>query len=87
MTETEKQQVAVFRFSIIHEFVGSTRLDHGKREELLREKCDRKWVIPGSSKTRLARSTILRWIRLYTKSGNRLESLYPQGRNDSGQNC
>lgn len=85
MTEEMKQQVAVFRFGIIHEFVGLTRLDHGKREEFLREKCDRKWVIPGSSKTRLARSTILRWIRLYTKSCGKLESLYPKERNDSGR--
>lgn len=85
MTEEEKQQVAVFRFGIIHEFVGSTRLDHGEQEELLREKCERKWVIPGSGRTRLSRSTIRRWIRLYTESGGKLESLYPQDRSDGGQ--
>jgi transposase InsO family protein len=85
MTEEEKQQVAVFRFGIIHEFVGSTRLDRGEQEELLREKCERKWVIPGSGRTRLSRSTILRWIRLYTESGGKIESLYPQNRSDGGQ--
>lgn len=79
MTEEQKQQVAVFRFGIIHEFVGRGRLDHGEQEELLREKCERKWDIPFSGKTRISRSTILRWVRLYTESGGRLEALYPQG--------
>jgi putative transposase len=85
MTEEQKQQVAVFRFGIIHEFVGRGRLDHGEQEELLREKCERKWDIPFSGKTRISRSTILRWVRLYTENGGRLEALYPQGRNDSGK--
>lgn len=85
MTEEQKQQVAVFRFGIIHDFVGATRLDHGERERLLREKCARKWEIPCSNQTRLSRSTILRWISLYLKEGGKLEALYPQGRNDRGR--
>jgi len=64
MTEEQKQQVAVFRFGIIHDFVGGARLDHGERERLLREKCARKWDIPYSNQTRLSRSTILRWVGL-----------------------
>ncbi len=84
MTEEQKQQVAVFRFGIIHDFVGRTRLDFGERERLLREKCARKWEIPCSNQTRLSRSTILRWVGLYLKEGGKLEALYPQGRNDRG---
>lgn len=85
MTEEQKQQVAVFRFGIIHDFVGATRLDHGERERLLREKCARKWEIPCSNQTRLSRSTILRWVGLYLKEGGKLEALYPQGRSDRGR--
>ena len=85
MTEDEKKQVAVFRFGIINEFVGGCRLDHGEQETLLGEKCDRTWSIPFSGKSRISRSTILRWVRLYLGSNNKLESLYPKDRNDSGQ--
>ena len=85
MTLEQQQRVAVFRFGIIHEFVGGTRLDHGEQERLLREKCARKWDIPCSNQTRLSRSTILRWARLYAKEGYKLEALYPLGRNDIGQ--
>ncbi len=28
MTEEQKQQVAVFRFGVIHEFIGAIQLDH-----------------------------------------------------------
>ena len=85
MTEEQKQQVAVFRFGIIHELVGHVRLDHGEQQKLLRQKCARKWEIPFSTKTRISRSTILRWVRLYADSGGKLEALYPQGRNDHGK--
>lgn len=85
MTEEEKQRVAVFRFGIINEFVGGCGLDHGQQEELLGEKSARIWSIPFSGKSRIIRSTILRWVRLYVASGNKLKSLYPQGRNDSGR--
>jgi transposase InsO family protein len=85
MTEEQKRQVAVFRFGIIHDFVGATRLDHGERERLLREKCARKWEIPCSNQTRLSRSTILRWVGLYLQEGRKLEALYPQERNDKGR--
>jgi transposase InsO family protein len=85
MKEKQKIDVAVFRFSIIHDFVNGIMLDHGEKERLLRKKCDRKWVIPHSDKTSISRGTIQRWIKLYEESGNNLESLYPSGRNDRGK--
>jgi len=85
MTEELKQQVAVFRFGVIHEFVGSTRLDHGQKAALLREKCARKWQIPGSTRTRISPNTIRRWVRTYLTHGSKLEALYPRGRADTGQ--
>lgn len=85
MTEEQKKEVAVFRYGVIADFVGAVRLDRGEREALLRDKCARKWQIPYSGRTRISRSTIIRWIQRYTEGGRRLESLYPQDRTDCGQ--
>ena len=85
MTEEMKQQVAVFRFGAIADFVGGRQLERGETERLIREKCDRRWVIPGSMRTRISESTIKEWIARYKLSGNKLESLYPQERCDRGK--
>lgn len=85
MTEEQKQQVAVFRFGVIHEFIGAIQLDRGEKEALLREKCARKWEIPCSARTRISRNTILRWVRTYLAHASKLEALHPQGRTDAGQ--
>lgn len=85
MDEEKKKEVAVFRFAVIHDLVNGIYLDHGEQERLVREKCDRKWPIPHSTKTRISRSTILRWVRLYKASNGKLESLYPGKRSDCGR--
>lgn len=84
MEEQQKKDVAVFRFGVISDFVTRGRMDRGEQERLLAQKCQMTWQIPHSNRSRLARSTILGWIRAYRKSGGRLESLYPSGRNDRG---
>ena len=85
MEEKHKIDVALFRYSIIHDFVSGIQLDHGEKERLLKEKCNRKWLIPHSDKTSVSRGTIQRWISLYKESGSKLESLYPRARKDRGQ--
>lgn len=85
MTEKEKQEVATFRFSIIHEFVNGAKPQFGEQEKLLQEKCDKKWDIPCSDRTSIGRSTILRWIALYRKSGGDITALYPKNRKDRGK--
>jgi len=85
MDEDKEKQIAVFRFGVIHDLVGNMELEPGEQERLIREKCDRKWVIPFSDRTRITRSTILRWVKLYKDSGGRLEALANQGRSDSGK--
>ena len=75
MDEDKKRQIATFRFGVIHDLVGAVELEPGEQERLIREKCDRKWVIPFSDKTRITRSTILRWVKLYKDSGGKLEAL------------
>ena len=85
MTEEDKKQVAAFRFGVICELVNGTDLQPGEQQRLIQQKCSRKWQIPFSEKTRIGRSTILRWVRLYKASNHKLESLYPQDRSDRGK--
>jgi hypothetical protein len=63
MTEDEKMQVAVFRFSVISDFIHSPSMSHQEKSRLLQQKCSRKWQIPFSEKTRISKGTIRRWIR------------------------
>lgn len=84
MTENEKRTVALFRYSVIGDIVNVPSLDYGRQEEIIREKCSKKWLIPYSEKTRIGRSCILRWLSLYRKSNNNIESLYPKERKDKG---
>jgi len=84
MTEEEKQEVAAFRFSVIHDLLDPNKLEYGEQERLLAEKCGRQWTIPCSSRTSLGKSTILSWVKAYMKGGRRLQSLYPQSRCDNG---
>lgn len=82
MKEDRKKQIAVFRFGVIHEFVGGVVFDYGEQERLLGEKCARKWHIPYSNRTRISRAAMLSWIKQYKDSGGRIESLYPKDRED-----
>lgn len=82
MDEEQKKQIAVFRFGAIADLVGGINLERGERERLIREKCERRWAIPYSDRSRLTRTTIRRWIKRYD---GRLESLYPEDRADTGQ--
>jgi hypothetical protein len=82
MEEEQKKQIAVFRFGVIHEFVGGAVLDYGEQERLLEQKCARKWQIPYSERTRISRAAILSWIKRYNDNGGKLESLYPKDRQD-----
>jgi putative transposase len=85
MDADKKSRIATFRFGVIHDLVGHVDLEPGEQERLIREKCDRKWVIPFSDKTRITRSTILRWVRLYKDSGGKLEALCNHDRSDNGK--
>ena len=85
MTEDEKMQVAVFRFSVISDFVTGLEMSRVEKRRLTQEKCARKWQIPFSEKTRISRGTIQRWCRVYRNSGDDLKSLYPQDRSDQGK--
>ena len=85
MTEDEKMEVGVFRFSVISDFINATQMTRSERRRLIQDKCARKWRIPFSEKTRISKGTIRRWIRLYTDSHGNLKSLYPKDRSDQDQ--
>ena len=85
MTEDQKMQVAVFRFSVIGDFVTAIVMSRAEKRRLMQEKCARKWQIPFSEKTRISQGTIQRWCRVYRKSGGDLKSLHPQDRSDQGK--
>jgi transposase InsO family protein len=83
MTEDEKMQVAVFRYSVISDFVNGMSMSRGEKSRLMGDKCERKWSIPFSQKTRISRETINLWIRVYKAGG--LQALRPKGRSDQGR--
>lgn len=82
----QKLKIATFRFGIISEFVTGVKLAYGEKEKLLKQKIERSYDVPFSNRSIVSRSTIEKWVGDYKKSGYRLEGLYPQDRNDKGQN-
>lgn len=85
MTKKSDEVIAVFRFGVIHEFVGGAKLSQNEKKRLLKQKCARRWIIPYSNRTRISKNTIYRWIRRYRDSRGRIESLYPRKRADRGK--
>jgi len=83
MTEDEKMQVAIFRYSVISDFVNGTDMSRAEKRRLMREKCQRKWQIAFSQKTRISKETIRHWIRRY--KGDGLKALLPKDRSDQGR--
>lgn len=84
LTEDLATKVATFRFGVIADFVTGVRLGYGERERLLREKTERQYEIPGSTKSTVSRATLMSWIKKYKVSGCQLEGLIPKKRSDSG---
>ena len=85
MDEELKKRIAVFRLGLIFDFIDTENLSWGEVERLMREKCGRKWQIPGSPRTRVSESTLKEWMVRYRESGKRLESLFPKDRSDQGR--
>ncbi len=46
MTKKQKDEVALFRFGVICDLVGTIRLKYGDAEKLIREKSKQRWNIP-----------------------------------------
>jgi len=84
MDDKQREEIALFRYGIISDLVGS-RLEHGEFAKLIRDKSNQRWSIPFSHRTSLSQNTIRRWVTLYETNGKQLLSLYPSSRSDSGK--
>jgi putative transposase len=85
MNDELRKQIALFRFGLISALVGRKGLSRGEQEACLTRMIKQEWDIPGSARSSIARSTVLRWLALYQQSGERLESLEPKPRKDRGR--
>ena len=77
------ERIALFRFGVIAPLV-DRRLSRGEQEQILEDISRGTWQIPGSTRTTIGRSTVLKWLTGYRKSGNNIESLKPRRRSDTG---
>jgi putative transposase len=81
----KKMEIATFRFGLISEFVTGVKLSWGEKDKLLREKCMRRYAVPGSDRNKVSRASILSWVKQYEEGGRRIEALFPKERIDKGQ--
>ena len=82
MDETQREQIALFRHSVIAELI-SRPLAPREKEKLLCAITEKTWTIPGSERTRVGRSTVRDWLELYQTHG--FEGLKPGPRADAGR--
>ncbi len=85
MNDELRKQIALFRFGLISALVGRKGLSRGEQEACLTRIIKQGWDIPGSARSSIARSTVLRRPALYQQGGERLESLEPKPRKDRGR--
>ena len=77
------ERIALFRFGVIAPLV-DRHLSRGERERILGEITHTVWQIPGSARSAVARSTVLKWVAAYRNSGGDIRSLEPRPRIDRG---
>jgi putative transposase len=85
MNDELRKQISLFRFGLISPLVGRKGLSRGEQSACLKRITAQEWDIPGSARSSIACSTVLRWLDIYQRSGCRLESLEPKPRKDRGQ--
>jgi putative transposase len=80
--EEYRQALALFRYGLIAEF---THLPAGSPGlyARLRDKARADYVIPGTTRTRVAPETLRHWLKDYRRGG--FEALLPKGRADRGR--
>lgn len=82
MDETQREQIALFRYGVISELV-SRPLAPREKEKLLAAIAAKTWVLPGSRRTQIGRTTVRDWIVLYQRHG--FDGLKPGQRADVGK--
>lgn len=79
--ERKRMEIQEFRMSVIAE-LGNPYLEPGEINRLIREKANRSYNIPYSTRTRLSRSCIKKWYLKFKKYGK--EGLLQKTRTDFG---
>jgi len=82
MDEKKREEIALFRYSLIVPFLSQEELEWGVKGELLQRMTRQIHTIPHSQKSSLAESTIRRYLACYRKNG--FDGLKPKTRIDSG---
>jgi transposase InsO family protein len=85
MEPDKKQQIALFRFGVISPLVYLKASENYQQGKLISEISKKHWDIPVCGRSYIGPSTIRDWLKRYKDSGNRIESLHPQGREDKGR--
>lgn len=80
--DQRQRMIMEFRYGIVAE-LANPYLDHGRLQELIREKAKQNYEIPFSKKTRLSKASIKKWLERYRKYGR--EGLMPKTREDLGK--
>ena len=77
-----RQDVALFRYRVIAPLLS---LEAGSEafRRTMKEQADRRWVIPGSSRRRVAANTIRGWLRIHRDHG--FDGLLPKPRKDASK--
>lgn len=81
MHEQEKQNIALWRLSILGPLI-SSRLGHGDRLEYFEQAASRVHQQPDGRYVKLSARTIERWYYAWRQAG--FQALYPKGRSDRG---
>lgn len=81
MDDDLSERIAVFRYGVIRDLVAG-ELAPGEKERKLAEIAGREWQIPGSRRSRVARSTAREWVESYQAAG--FAGLKPVERSDKG---
>lgn len=77
-----QEQVALFRYGIIADFVNLPPGSKGLYAQI-RKKAGQHYAIPGSRRTRVAEETIRSWLKKYRRGG--FDALLPKVRADKGK--
>lgn len=82
MTMDQKQQIALFRYSVIAPLETGTSDPDISNNEFFRQAAKKTYTAPDGRPTTIGASTIEKWHRCYKKDG--FEGLLPQSRKDEG---
>jgi len=83
MDDKKREEIALFRYSLIVPFLSQEELEWGVKGELLQRMTQQIHAIPFSKKASLHEATIRRYLKHYRDKG--FDGLKPNSRSDSGK--